>query len=158
DGSPQTPVDLSGGTATLSGIALTAGTHTVSASYAGTANFKASDTATPLTTTVDKANSATQLASSANPSVTGAPVTFAATITAVAPGAGAPPGSVLFTVDGTAQAPVPISAGQATLTVNSFEAGPHTVTATYNGDVNFQGSTGNTVTQQVNAAATTTAL
>src|SRR6185437_8184571 len=69
----------------------------------------------------------TLLVSQPNPSDLGQPVTFTATVTAATEGA--PTGAVTFVIDGQAQAPVPLSAGeagdQATFSTSMLTAGPH---------------------------------
>jgi hypothetical protein len=91
-------------------------------------------------------------------------VTFTAT---VAPNtlSAAPAGTVTFTVDGVAQAPVTLSTAApyiATLKTDFASAGTHTVLATYSSsDATYTGSTSNTETITVVAsgtAATTTAV
>ena len=88
---------------------------------------------------------ATTIASSANPSGSGQPVTFTATVNAVPPGIGTPTGTVTFKVDGTPQSPVPLTVingvDQATFTTASLSAGTYTITAVYGGDSNFTTST-----------------
>src|SRR3989454_135881 len=86
---------LSGGTATLTTSTLAVGSHSITASYGGDSNFNTSTSAV-LTQTVNKANTTTTVASSANPSVFGQSVTFTATVAVVAPGAGSPAGTVNF--------------------------------------------------------------
>jgi hypothetical protein len=72
----------------------------------------------------------------------GQPVTFTATVTAQAPGSNVPQGSVTFSIDGVPQPPVALVNGVASFTTAGLYAGPHAVTATYGGDVNFTASTG----------------
>jgi autotransporter-associated beta strand protein len=156
DGSPQTPVTLLDGLATFGTATLGAGNHTVTAAYSGDANFNTS-TSGPLTQTVNKANTTTVLQSSVNPSVFGQTVTFTATVSVIAPGAGTPSGTVTFTVDGTAQPPVTLgSNGQATFAISTLTVGQHSISATYGGDTNFNGSTSPALTQTVTAAAVST--
>jgi uncharacterized repeat protein (TIGR03803 family) len=156
DGKPQAPVTLTAGQATLALGALAAGSHTITASYSGDTNFKTSISGT-LTQQINSSSTTTALASSVNPSLFGQPVTITATVAPILPGAGTPTGTVTFSVDGTAQAPVTLTAGQATLALGALAAGSHTITASYSGDTNFQTSTG-TLTQQINPSSTTTAL
>jgi hypothetical protein len=66
----------------------------------------------------------------------GNPVTFTATVTAQQNG-NPITGTVTFTVDGTAQTPVPVTNGTATLTLSTLTVGQHTISATYNGNANF---------------------
>ena len=100
------------------------------------------------------------LSSSANPSVFGQPVTVTAAVAPVAPGAGTPTGSVVFTVDGAPQPAAALSGGQATLsTAAPLSLGGHAITATYGGDTNFSASPpSQPLTQTVTQASTTTAL
>ena len=65
----------------------------------------AGSTSTAITQTVTQANTSTTVSSSANPSLIGNPVTFTATVANLIPGYGTPTGSVLFSIDGTAQTP-----------------------------------------------------
>src|SRR6202022_3797922 len=76
------------------------------------------------------------------------------------PGAGAASGTVQFHVDGTNFGSlVTLLGGKAfSDTATTLSVGPHSVTATYSGDDNFNSSTSNTVTQTVEKAATTTAV
>jgi oligoribonuclease NrnB/cAMP/cGMP phosphodiesterase (DHH superfamily) len=157
DGLAQPNVTLSNGQATFSSATLSVGSHTVTVAYNGDGNFTTSSSAS-LGQTVNKASSATTVSASANPSVFGQAVTFTATVSAVAPGAGTPTGTVTFTVDGVAQPNVTLSAGQATLTTTTLSVGAHTVTAAYNGDGNFTTSTSASFTQTVNKASSSTAV
>jgi hypothetical protein len=73
-----------------------------------------------------------------------------------------PTGQVQFVADqGTAQQTVigsgNLSGGVATTSYSNLSVGSHTVTATYTGDTNFNGSTG-TLSQTVNTAASTTTV
>lgn len=155
----QNPVTLNGGSASLGGVLLDVGNHTVSAAYSGDVSFNASSANLIGGQDVTKADSAVALASSVNPSLFGQSVTFTATLSPGAPGAGTPAGSVTFSVDGSALTPVAISGGAAALSLSNLAAGAHTVGAAYSGDANFLASSGSLVGgQQVNAAASTTTL
>jgi hypothetical protein len=81
-------------------------------------------------------------------------VTFTATVAVVAPGAGAPSGTVTFRdgnlVLGTAAV---VRGGTATLTTTFTAAGGHVITASYSGDSNFTASS-KTLTEQVTARGT----
>ena len=82
------------------------------------------------------------------------PVTFIAVVSGAASGSGTPTGLVTFSVDGVAQAPVPLTMmnGQAVafFTTTSLGLGSHTVTAAYDGGTGFAASPSNAVTQVVN--------
>ena len=87
------------------------------------------------------ANSAMTLVSSVNPSVNGSNVTFTATVTAGAPAATTPGGSVQFYINGIAGgSPVPLSGGVASLTAAFYKLGTNLVAATYVPDGNYAGS------------------
>ena len=87
------------------------------------------------------ANSAMTLVSSVNPSVNGSNVTFTATVTAGAPAATTPGGSVQFYINGIAGgSPVPLSGGVAGLTAAFYRIGTNLVAATYVPDGNYAGS------------------
>ena len=153
---------LSGGQATCATSALSTGTHpTITAVYSSDANFNASTSAN-LTQTVNKASTTTSLATSKTPSVFGESITLTATVTAVAPGAGTPTGTVNFIDNGvtiTGCATQTLSAGAAACTTSALTTGTHaTITAVYSSDANFSTSTSNAFTQTVNKASTTTAL
>jgi parallel beta-helix repeat protein len=155
DGNPEPPVSLEvvdgNDQAAFSISTLTAGAHTVTATYSGDSTFDGSSVAGPLTQTVDAPNqpnqpivTSTTLVSSMNPSDVGQTVTFTATVTPTA-AAGTPTGTVTFTVDGVAASPVPLRVvdgkDQAAFTTATLTAGTHTIGATYDGDAGFAGST-----------------
>jgi len=135
------------GQATLTTSSLSVGKHTITAHYGGDSNFNASSGSTEqaVTQTVNKASTTTTVTSSANPSVTGQAVSFTATVSVSAPGAGTPTGTVQFSIDGSPfGSPVPLnSSGQATSpSTSTLSVGVHTVSASYSGDANFTGSSG----------------
>ncbi|MFB7267217.1 Ig-like domain-containing protein, partial [Streptomyces nojiriensis] len=87
------------GIATYTTSTLTVGSHTITAVYGGDTTHTAS-TSTPLTQTVQAADTTTTVLSGLNPSIAGQNVTFNATVTAAA-ASGTPTGTVTFK-DGTA--------------------------------------------------------
>ncbi|MFI1539841.1 beta strand repeat-containing protein, partial [Streptomyces anandii] len=126
----------------------------VLAVYSGDADFSSSSAGD--THTVDPAATTTAL-TTASPAVTGQTVTLTATVTAVAPGAPTPTGTVTFSFgDGSPSITTALTAGVATTThaYASASGSPYTVTAVYNGNTDFAGSTA-TGTQTVDPAATT---
>ena len=149
-------------TCTTSGLAVGAHT-TITAVYSGDTDFSGS-TSVDFTQTVDKAATTTVITSSANPSVTGQPVTYTATVTASSPGAGTPTGTVNFRENATAipgcGARALDGSGQATCVV-SYDAsgGNHTqISGVYSSDADFSASTSVDFTQTVDKAATTTVI
>ncbi|MFJ9469872.1 Ig-like domain repeat protein [Streptomyces caniferus] len=156
DGSPTVVVPLTGGAATAGHTYTAAGSYSVTAVYSGDADFAGSSGLDSQT--VDQAGSTTTLVSAPDPSVTGEPVTFTATVASDAAGTGPLTGYVTFDFgDGTAAVLVPVADGAA-IAVHPYTGtagGPYTVTAAYNGDANVAGSS-DTDTQTVNPAATST--
>ena len=149
DGQAQTPVYLGvvGDTdeARFTTSTLSAGSHTVSASYSGDNNVTASSGSLPTQTVNAPAlqTTTTTLAPSLNPSTVGQPVIFTAVVSP-AGSTGTASGSVTFTIDGTSVAPVPLQlvsgSEQATLSITTLAAGTHTISAAYTGDSSFAAS------------------
>lgn len=101
----------------------------------------------------------TVVISSANPSTSGQPVTFTATVTPRT-GTGTPAGTVAFELGSNVLCDFPISGGvKATCTVTSLPVGTDAVKAIYLGDSSFSTSYG-TIRQKVTAikSSTSTAL
>jgi hypothetical protein len=159
--SPLDSRNLSGGVAVLQTSALAVGDHNLTAKYNGDGTYDSS-TSDPVTQTVDKADTTVSVTSSVNPSVTGQSVTFTATVAAVSPGSGTPPGTVDFYVNGELSASnVTLTAGHATHS-RSFDhiEGPADIAAYYDGNANYNPSDNglNPLTQTVNKATTTTTI
>src|SRR5205823_2238783 len=146
---------LSGGVATFTTSTLTVGPHSLTADYGGDSNFNTSSGA--LTQNVSKADTSTALTSSVNPSVFGQSVTLTATVTAVAPGAGTRTGTVTFKDGGSTLGRSEERRGGEECTTSTLTVGPHSLTADYGGDSNFNTSSG-ALTQNVSKADTSTAL
>ena len=149
DGQAETPVSLAlvGGSdqAQFTTSTLSAGSHTVSASYSGDNNVSASSGSllTQTVTAPSLKTTTTTLASSLDPSTAGQPVTFTAVVSPSGT-AGTPSGSVTFTIDGVSQSPVPLKVvggrDQATVSIASLGAGGHTISAAYSGSSSFAAS------------------
>jgi hypothetical protein len=141
------------------------GTHAhIAATYSGDGSFLTS-TSADLSQSVNKAITSTAVASSANPSVTGQPVTYTATVSASSPGTGTSTGTIQFkdgssTISGCATQTLNGS-GVATCVVSSgYDAsgGNRTVSAVYSGDGDYNGSTSSNLTQSVGRASTSAAV
>jgi hypothetical protein len=142
------------GIGTLTTSALTAAAsspHSITAVYGGDGDF-ATSTSSTLTQTVNKASSATALASSLNPSTYGTIVTFTATVTSTA---GTPTGTVTFKDGATTLGSPALSAGKATFSSSTLAVGSHSITASYNGAPDYNISAG-ALTQTVSKQSTTT--
>jgi Big-like domain-containing protein/beta-propeller repeat-containing protein len=154
--SPSATPGTSTATFTASGLAVAA--HSITAAYGGDNTFSSS-TSAALTQTINKASTSTAIASAANPSVFGQSVTFRATVTPTAPGAGTPTGTVTFADAGVTLGSGTVGVtGQASFTTTSLSVAGHTITAQYGGDTSFGGSTSPPFTQTVGQASTTTTL
>jgi hypothetical protein len=116
-----------------------AGVYPITASGAVGANYTFSYV--PGALTITQSFSAGVIASSANPAVPGANVTFTMTVSAVAPGAGTPSGTVDFRIDGSIAGSATLSGGVATFASSTLALGSHTVVAEYAGSLNFLGTT-----------------
>jgi hypothetical protein len=157
-GTTLATANLSGGMGSLTTSSLTVGNHTITVAYSGDSNFNAS-TSAAITQTVNKASSSSSVSSSINPSVVGQNVTFSAVVTAVAPGAGTPTGSVVFMDSATSLGSASLNgAGVGTFATAALSAGVHSITAVYSGDAHFTGSTSPAFMQTVGQASTTTSL
>ncbi|MGA8807207.1 MAG: Ig-like domain repeat protein, partial [Thermoanaerobaculia bacterium] len=153
DGNAIGTVPVVNGVATLAIANLTVGSHSISSTFAGTGNFLNSvSNATDLV--IAKGQTKTGLAADHQNSVYGQVVRFTATVSAVAPAAGQPGGNVTFLADGNTIGTVPVVNGTAAFETASLHAGPRSITATYNGDANFNTSTASPFPQSVAKAAT----
>src|SRR5437870_4882729 len=155
---------VSGTTASMSTYSLAVGTHSITASYAGDANYNSSSPS-PRSQEVNKADTTTTLASSANPSVSGQSVSFTATVSVSSPGTtlvAFPSGTVKFYDGDTwiASGGASTTAGMttATFSTSTLSTASHSITAQYGGDSNFNDSSSSVLSQVVSKADTTTAL
>lgn len=142
------------------------GSHPIVSTYSGDLSFKAT-TSPAESFTIDKAATTAAIASSASSIAAGAKVTLTATLdTAVLTTATAPGGTVTFFAGSTNLGSATLVAGvngttgnlqsTASLDTTQMPVGANSVTFTYAGDTNYQGSTSNAVTVTVAAAITTT--
>jgi len=158
DGSPEVQAVVTPGspsTATLTIAAPAAGSHTLSGTYNGDANFSAS---TAPSVGVTSSATPTTLAVTPSPAspAPGTPLQLTASLTPLYTGGVAPTGQVTFTLDGTSQGSAPLTAGSsAVLSITAPSAGAHTLLATYLGDTNYGGSTSPAVALTVAKISTT---
>ena len=127
--------------------ALSAGPHTIQASFAGqtiSGTTYNSSTSGTQTLTVNKRDTLTTVSSNVNPSTFGESVTFTATVVGTGAGAGNPSGgSIQFKIDGVNfGAPVALVAGSASSgATTTLTAGNHTVEGVFtSSDTNFNNS------------------
>jgi sugar lactone lactonase YvrE len=134
------------GTATYSTSTLAVGQHSIAAAYLGNALNQAS-ASSPIAEQVQSATTVTTLASSANPSYTGTPLTLSSTVTG---NGGAITGSIAFKDGASVLSVVPLSStGTASLTISTLSAGVHTLTAAYSGDADNSISVSSSITQKI---------
>lgn len=148
-------------TITVTGVPTQAGTFLVNGvATTSSGETNASNNNVSQSTTVNPANSTTQLTVQPNPSMQGQQVTFTARVQGVAPGSGTPTGTVTFRdgsiVLGTGQ----LVNGTATFQTTTLSLGAHNLIAQFGGDNNFLASASAGVSQTVNPAlpATLTSL
>ena len=136
---------LSTGSARIVVSNLTAGTHSITAIYSGDAKV-AGSTSAAYSEAVNKATSASLLASSLNPARAGRAITFTAIVVTL----GAPTGSLTFKDAGATLGVVNLNPGtrKATFTT-ALPTGVHVITALYGGDGNFNPSTSNAIREVV---------
>ncbi len=157
DGSllPNGTIAIANGSASYTTSLLAAGSHSISATYAGDANDMPGKSNT-LTEVVNAATSTTMLTTS-NASVTlTTPVTFTATV--VGNNSSTPTGNVVFKDGTTSIGTVAVNnLGVASFTTSTLAAGSHSITAAYQGDQDYAASVSAPVTETVNKVATATA-
>ena len=137
---------LVAGTASLVTNGLTAGNHSITATYSGDPSFAASSATTALTVRPSSTSSTTTLTSTRNPANIGQSVTFRATVAA-------PSGSISGTVDfydgSVLLGSGVISAGVAQFTTTSLPSGGHAIAARYRGNASLPPSVSVALAQTV---------
>ncbi len=150
------------GIATFTTSSLTAGPHSLTATYGGGTNYAKSPVSDTFLQTVNLASTTTDLSLASATSTFGMPQSFTATVNVVDPGAGQPSGAVTF-MDGSTPLGTAALGGffgtEATFTTTALSAGSHTsLTAVYGGDANFDVSTSPPQSMSVSQASTTTTV
>src|SRR5579859_7748274 len=137
---------------------LTLGSHSISVSYSGDANFTGSNSSV-FTQTVNQAtsSSAVTLTGGTNPSSFGQPLTFTATVTPQF--TGIPTGTITFLDKGVTILGPPVTldgSAQASLTISSLAVGTHSITVVYSGDKNFSSTSVSPALPQIVKAVSNT--
>jgi hypothetical protein len=138
------------GQTTLTVSSLLAGSHSITAVYAGGGGFSGS-TSPALAQMVNKAGTSTSVSSSVNPSVSGQSVKFTA---AISPATAT--GTVQFFDGSNALGTVNLSGSVASFSTSALSVGSHSITANFSGDGNYNSSNSTPLTQTVNVALATT--
>ena len=153
DGKPVGSAALSANQATLPLAGnFSLGKHTLSATWPGDETYPsvtlsgAHEVIEPPTTSM--------IASSQNPEIAGANVTFSVTVTS---SYGAPTGTVTLTDGGSALSTINLVNGSGSFSTSALAIGSHTIIANYQPTGNFGASTAS-LTQVINGYATSTAL
>jgi hypothetical protein len=143
------------GSATLNNAVATfpwtssTGSYPLHAVYGGDPAHNLSISAT-VTLTIQKGSTTTAIASNPNPSTQGQTVTFTATVTPSDATEG-----VLFYNGATLLGTTALSGGVATFTTSTLPAGSNSISASYAGNGQYNGSTSPALTQVVKVATTT---
>ncbi|HWD39619.1 MAG TPA: Ig-like domain repeat protein [Fimbriimonas sp.] len=116
------------------------GEYKITANYTGDANYASSEAT--LGQAITKASTELTLTSTKNPAPKGSSGNLKATVKAISPGSGTPPGTVTFQEGSEALATVPLSGNTATLPLKTLAVGTHAITAIYSGSANYESSEG----------------
>lgn len=138
---------LSAGSATFVTTALPVGGNSIKVVYGGNADYLGSSSPA-FTQTVNLAPTTTTLASSLNPSTSGASVTFTATVKGQY--GGSPSGTVDFYNGSKLLGSSLVNSGAATFTTTKLPVGTDSITAVYAGKYSYSGSTSSALSQVVN--------
>lgn len=158
DGSllPSGTISIVNGAASYTTALLAAGSHIISAAYAGDTN-NLSATSNALTEIVNNATSTTTLTTSNASVPLTTPVTFTATV--LGNNSSTPTGSVVFKDGAAVIGTSPVNnAGVATFTTSSLATGSHSITAAYQGDQDYAASVSAALTETINKIATSAAM
>jgi hypothetical protein len=146
---------LSNGATTFSITTLAAGTHSITASYAGDAADQPS-TSSAVSIQVNAVagmhTTTTTLAASAATAVSGQPITLTAT---VAPASAT--GTLTFLDGNTSIGSASLTSGKGMLSLSTLGVGSHSLSAAYSGDAADSASSSNVVTVTISAAQNPTA-
>jgi hypothetical protein len=144
---------LQSAVATLSLTTLNAGMHSILSTFLGTGGFGDSVSGS-ITHVVIRGQTKTNVAATQSSAVYGQTARFMVTTVALAPASGQPTGSVTILADGVPLGTVPMVNGTATFETTAFHPGVKSITATYAGDANFEGSTASAIQQNIAKART----
>jgi hypothetical protein len=134
---------------------LTAGSHSISASYQGDQNNGPASAS--IAQTVNLTPTVTAVSATPDPGIAGKAITLTATVT-VASGTGKTTGTVTFTDGAAFLGTANIGAGGVASLNKTLFPGPHAIVATYAGDGNNNGSASAPLALPINLAATAVAL
>jgi sugar lactone lactonase YvrE len=151
---------ITAGKASLTLSTLAPGSHNITAVYSGD-SYNATSTSTILLQKVEQIGTTTAVSSDTNPAYAGATIHLTATV-AIGTGFtadGPLSGTVTFTQGPTVLGTGTINAsGQATIAVNSLNAGSDSVVATFGGNTNYSTSASTALVILINQTSSMTAV
>jgi large repetitive protein len=134
---------------------LTAGSHSISASYQGDQNNGPASAS--IAQTVNLTPTVAAVSATPDPGIAGKAITLTATVT-VASGTGKTTGTVTFTDGAASLGTANVGAGGVASLNKTLFPGPHAIVATYSGDGNNNGSASAPLALPINLATTSVAL
>ena len=143
------------GAASFAISTLTAGSHSISASYQGDQNNGPASAS--IAQTVNLTPTVTAVSATPDPGIAGKAVTLTASVT-VASGSGKTTGTVTFSDGAASLGTANVGAGGTASLNKTLAPGPHAIVATYGGDANDNGSASAPLALPINLAATSVAL
>jgi hypothetical protein len=153
DGVGLGTVPLVNGVASLGTSAVGVGQHNIIATFLGTGAYGNSVSGS-ISHVVDRGQTATGITSNHSNTLYGQTVRFTVAMSALAPAAGQPSGSVTILAGGSPLGTVPVVNGTATFDAAAFHPGTKSITASYSGDSNFEASISSAIQQNVSKAQT----
>jgi hypothetical protein len=153
DGASIGTAPVQNGVAVLSITTLHPGTHTFVATFSGSGVFAASVSGS-IAHNVARGQTNTNIAANQTNTTYGQTARFTVTVSAHAPAAGQPSGSVVIFADSVSLGTATIVNGTAIFETSALYAGVKSMTATYAGDPNFAVSTSSAIQQNVRKAQT----
>ena len=139
NGDTETNLDSPAQLTTQADAASAVGPYPITVSGATSTNY--SITFQEGVLTIEKAALTGIVSSTQNPATPGQEVTFSFGLSAVAPGAGTPAGTVQFKIDGANAGSGLLANSVASFSTSGLSVGTHVVRAEYSGDGNFTGAT-----------------
>jgi sugar lactone lactonase YvrE len=150
------PLAGTSGVAAFSTAALSAGSHAITASYAGDTNSGPGVSA-PIIQVVNLISTVTSLSANPSPGIAGKPVVLTATVKGTT-GSGAVTGTVTFSDGSKAIGSGKLNAAGMVSISPTLTPGAHAIVATYGGDSNDTASTSAALPLAVNLATTAVAV
>jgi hypothetical protein len=147
-------VALASGQASFTATFTTKESVSITASYSGDQNYKATNS-NVIKQVVQQYTTSTALVSSVNPSAYGEAVTLSATVSSAGP---TPTGTVTFKNGSAALGSAALSGGVAKITKSTLPVATSTITASYGGDTTDAKSASSALEQVVEKATSTTAV